>query len=129
MDDITNKDDVIKFVNSFYEKVKLDDLIGPIFNQRIELDNWPSHLDKLSGFWNTVLFGVPDYRGNPFSHHVDLNINTDHFDRWIQLFKKTIQSNFEGPKATEAMEKADKMRVMFESKLKHIRVNSNHSLF
>ena len=125
MEDIENKDDVAHFVQSFYSRVQKDDLIGPVFNQKIEQDNWPKHIEKLTGFWNTVLFGKQDYRGNPFAHHIDLNIGKPHFDRWIKLFTANVQENFEGPKASEAMMRAEKMRMMFESKLNYIQKNSD----
>lgn len=123
MRDISDKNDIVTFVNQFYTNVREDDIIGPIFNDNIGVDKWPEHLDKMYSFWNSILFGQVDYRGNPFSHHISLNIEKKHFDRWISLLKQTIQEGFSGEKADEVIERASKMRVMFELKLDRIRKN------
>ena len=125
MPDITSKEDIIYFVDQFYSAVKHDDMIGPIFNHKIGSDDWTKHLQRMYSFWNTVLFGEADYRGNPFSHHISLDIDKRHFDRWISLFTKTVQTHFEGPKADEVLWRAQKMRNMFEAKLREIRSNPN----
>ena len=64
--DIKDKKDIKVFIDAFYEKVRVDQTIGPIFISRIPDDNWPKHLERMYSFWNTVLFAKPDYRGNPF---------------------------------------------------------------
>lgn len=125
MPDISSKKDIEFFVDQFYSRVRTDEIIGPIFLKKIEDKNWPKHLTRMSGFWNTVLFGVPDYRGNPFSHHTSLGIHKIHFDRWILIFTKTLEETYEGPKADEVLERAGKMRLMFESKLEYLKSNPN----
>jgi len=121
MNDIKNKADIKIFVDRFYGKVRKDMLIGPIFNSKIAQARWPAHLEKMYGFWNTILFGKPEYRGNPFSHHIPLNIGKEHFDRWVLLLTTTISENFKGAKADEVVDRGNKMRLMFESKLEHLR--------
>jgi len=125
MHDIRSKKDITILVDNFYNKVRKDDLIGPIFSNRIGANSWKKHLSKMYSFWNTVLFGQADYRGNPFSHHINLNLSTEHFDRWISLFEESINNLFEGPKANETLERAHKMRKMFETKLNYIHSNPN----
>ena len=125
MTDIRDKDDVRVIVNAFYSEVRDDDMIGPVFGSRIAPERWPVHLEKMSSFWNTVLFGEPDYRGNPFPHHMGLNIDARHFERWITLFKSVVNKHFEGPKTDEAILRADNMKQLFESKLKYIADNPN----
>jgi len=126
MKDIETKDDIVVFVNAFYDQVRNDDTIGPIFNQKINTSHWPKHLEKMYSFWNTVLFGVAEYRGNPFSKHIPLKVDTKHFDNWILLFENAVRQNFSGPKAEEAIQRAHKMRLLFESKLKHLQSNPKH---
>lgn len=36
-------------VETFYGKIRDDELLGPIFNQRIA--DWPAHLARMKGFW------------------------------------------------------------------------------
>jgi len=125
MHDIETKEDIVCFVDHFYSLVKNDDLIGPIFLAKIGDDNWPKHLTRMHSFWNTVLFGKIEYRGNPFSHHISLGLEKVHFDRWILLFTQTIHLHFRGPKAEEVLQRANKMRIMFEAKLDAINSNPN----
>ena len=40
--DIKNLEDIKLLVDSFYTKVQKDNLIGPIFNEKIG-DQWPAH--------------------------------------------------------------------------------------
>ncbi len=123
MNDISDKKDVQLFVDAFYEKVRIDELIGPVFAAIIPNDNWGPHLERMYSFWNTVLFTVKDYHGNPFSKHRPLPIEKVHFDRWIELFSKTIDTHFEGPIADDAKNRAIKMGQLFLSKLEYLRDN------
>ncbi|GAB2977471.1 hypothetical protein GCM10027049_10760 [Mucilaginibacter puniceus] len=81
------------FVDDFYGKVRQDAVLGPIFDEAIQ-DNWGPHLEKMYAFWNAALFGVPGFRENPFAKHAPLKIGPVHFDRWLELFSKTIDENF-----------------------------------
>ena len=124
--DISDKEDIKVFVDAFYEKVRKDDLIGPVFAARVASPDWPAHLNRMYSFWNTVLFGKADYRGNPFARHASLPIHAEHFERWTQLFIQTIEGFFQGTKAEEAKYKANKMALMFQSKLEHLRSNGSY---
>jgi len=74
-------------VDRFYEKVRLDPEIGPIFNAAV--DDWPTHLAVLKNFWSTVLLGAGLYRGNPLATHLNLPLEPQHFRRWLALFAET----------------------------------------
>jgi len=124
MNDIQDKEDIKIFVDSFYKKVQIDDLLGPVFASKIPDGNWDKHLERMYSFWNTVLFAHRDYRGNPFSKHASLPIQAAHFERWINLLSTTIDENFEGEKAEEVKIRANKMGDLFQSKLEYIRANS-----
>lgn len=117
--DIKGLDDIILFVNQFYNKVQQDDLIGPIFNEVIQ--DWEPHLQKMYAFWNAVLFGVPGFTGNPFARHAPLSIEAKHFERWIQLFYQTIDTLFEGETAENTKKRAETMAIMFLTKLQAMR--------
>ena len=125
MPDIKDKRDIKVLIDAFYEKVRKDAKIGSVFAARIKDQEWPKHLEVMYSFWNTVLFAKNDYHGNPFSKHQSLPIYQEHFDQWVALFRQSINDHFEGPKANEAMERANKMALMFMSKLEHIRANSS----
>jgi hemoglobin len=118
-DEITSINEIVLLVDSFYNKVKKDDLIGPIFDKVVQ-DNWPKHLDKMYRFWETVLLNNHTYHGSPFAPHAKLPISAEHFDRWLKLFIETLDENFVGKKAKEAKWRAEKMAEMFQYKHKHI---------
>ncbi|GAA6766090.1 hypothetical protein AAFH68_20300 [Flavobacterium sp. CGRL1] len=63
--DISTLEDIKQMVDSFYANVRKDDLIGPIFNDKLQ-DRWEPHLQKMYGFWQTILFDVRAYSGTPF---------------------------------------------------------------
>jgi len=126
MKEISNKEDVKLFVDTFYNKVRIDPTIGPVFAAAIPSDDhWPAHLERMYSFWNTVLFAVRDYRGNPFAKHATLPIEARHFERWVALMTETIDEIFEGEKAEEVKMRASKMSLLFQSKLQYIRNNSS----
>ncbi|PKH51958.1 globin [Tenacibaculum sp. Bg11-29] len=110
--EIENRDDVYLLVSTFYNKLKKDDFIGPIFLKAIPEEKWESHLQKLTDFWETNLFFVRKFKGNPMKAHKDLDrnfnhsISQEHFGRWLQLWFETIESLFYGAKANDARERA-----------------------
>lgn len=119
---IININDVKLLVDSFYAKVKEDDLLAKIFDDVIK-DNWPFHLEKMYRFWQTILLDEHTYNGRPFVPHAKLPIDKIHFDRWLELFYLTVDENFVGEKAYEAKWRADKMAEMFLHKIKYYKNN------
>ena len=115
MKKIRDRTDVFLLVSSFYAQVRRDDLLAPIFNTHIAEDEWPHHLNKLTDFWVTNLFGVVCFKGNPMRVHqqVDQNLNytvqQKHFGRWLQIWFSTIDNLFEGQLAQRAKDSARRM--------------------
>eukprot|EP01038_Epipyxis_sp_PR26KG_P001891 gene1891-2670_t len=94
---IENLDDIRFLVDTFYTRVRADELIGPIFNERIG-ERWPEHLDKMYRFWQTILLEEHTYEGAPFRPHADLPVHLEHFERWVALFEENLLQHFEGDK-------------------------------
>jgi hemoglobin len=118
--DITTLEDIKTLVDAFYEKVRRDELLSPIFNERIQ-NRWPQHLEKMYSFWQTVLLNEQTYSGSPFPPHAQLPINHSHFEKWIELFISTIDELYKGDKSTEAKWRAGKMAEMFQNKIEYYR--------
>jgi hemoglobin len=114
--DILNLDDVKLLVNSFYGKVREDEILAGLFNNRIG-DRWPEHLEKMYRFWQTVLLGEHTYYGAPFVPHAQLPVQHMHFERWMELFNSTVDELFAGEKADEAKWRGKKMAEIFEMKI------------
>ena len=127
MKQIEHLDDIQLLVNTFYGKVREDELLGDIFNKVIQ-DNWEMHLGKMYTFWQTVLLQEYTYKGRPFPPHMKLPVEQQHFDRWLALFHETVDSLFTGEKAEEAKWRASKMAEMFYSKITYFRSRSTHPL-
>lgn len=116
MNDIENRGDVSKLVETFYAKIKEDQRLGPIFNKRLTSEDiWEQHLVKLTDFWETNLFQVIKFEGNPMKAHqetdkaVDYSINQEDFYQWLMLWNSTIDNLFLGNRANLAKEKARRM--------------------
>lgn len=123
MREIQNIEDIKLMVDSFYAKVRQDELIGPIFDEKIQ-DRWPEHLEKMYTFWETVLLRKHTYFGSPFPPHAKLPVDKEHFERWLELFMKNLDEHFTGEKAEEAYWRAEKMANMFNYKINYIRENN-----
>ena len=124
---IIQLDDIKLLVNSFYRKVREDELLAPIFNQRIG-NKWPQHLEKMYRFWQTVLLEEHTYYGSPFTPHAHLPVGQQHFDRWLELFNQTINEHFTGDKAEEARWRAGKMAEMFHHKIEYYKRGPNQPI-
>lgn len=120
--EILTLENIKLLVDTFYLKVQEDKLLAPVFEERIK-GNWDKHLDTMYRFWQTVLLGEHTYQGSPFIKHIDLPVDSDHFQRWISIFHKTVDDLFTGEKATEAKWRADRMAEMFMYKLDYIKNN------
>lgn len=111
--DIKNREDVFLLVSTFYSRVRANPEISHFFNETIK--DWPSHLEKLTDFWETNLFLVSKFRGNPMKAHkeVDNNFNNSieqkHFGEWLNLWFQTIDDLFEGERANIAKNRARNM--------------------
>lgn len=123
--EITIRADIELLVNEFYKSVQADEMIGPIFNGIIK-DKWPEHLSKMYSFWETILLGNHTYAGAPFLPHARLPLDEVHFERWLHLFRQTIDTYFDGAVAEDAKQRADKMAVLFLSKINYLKQNAQH---
>lgn len=111
--DIETREHVVLMVNRFYEKVKIDPLLGPVFSHV----DWPNHLPVMHNFWSSMLLGDRSYFGNPLQKHLPLEISAKHFERWLQLFKATIDELFAGDKAEETKMRAESIAAVFQFKM------------
>jgi hemoglobin len=123
MTDIANRQHIELLINAFYDKIRTDNLLGPVFNDIAGVD-WEHHLPKMYSFWEFILFGADGYQGHPLRPHLELNtyfrIEPLHFERWLQLFESTVNENFAGPKATEAISRAQGIGATWSHKIAYL---------
>jgi len=124
--DIETLDDVKLLVDSFYGKVREDDLLKDIFDNIIR-DKWPEHLEKMYRFWQTVLLGEHTYSGKPFIPHLKMPVDRLHFNRWLELFFETVDELFTGSKAELAKWQGNRMAEMFQLKINYFRENQSQN--
>jgi hemoglobin len=126
--DINNSGDIENLINAFYDEVKQDDVIGHIFHSIIGED-WSHHLPVMYRFWDMVLLGKQGYAGNPVRKHVEVDnrveLKQEHYNRWLQLWRTTIDSMFAGPRALEAKQRAELMMNLISMKVQASRDNKS----
>ena len=129
MADISERDDIRKLVHEFYDKVRANALLGPVFNNTIS--NWPSHLEHLTDFWESNLLFKKSYKGDPIKKHIDVDrahsqsINAMHFGVWINLWYETVDELFEGEVAQIAKNRARNMGTFIHLKIFEARKNTD----
>jgi hemoglobin len=96
-------------IDTFYQKVIVDPVIGFIFTEVIAL-SWEKHIPIMYAFWGSILLNKNSYSGNPMKKHIDLDkkihLTQEHFDRWLMLWEENVNLNFAGPIANEAISRA-----------------------
>jgi hemoglobin len=115
--DIASRTDIERLVNRFYERVRRDELLGPIFDDVARTD-WARHLPKMFDFWEGVLFGVAGFRGNPLAVHRELAgrvpLGDREFGRWLDLFHESVDALFSGPCAEGAKARAVRIAAVMQ---------------
>jgi hemoglobin len=115
--DLASRSEIIRLVDAFYDRVREDDLLGPIFNDVARVD-WTAHLPRMYDFWESVLFGEAVFKGNPLAVHIGLADRTPltsvHFERWLAIFGATVDELFEGPVANEAKARAARIAQVLQ---------------
>ena len=121
---IENRGDVEFLVHQFYSKIRADEEIGFYFD--IMIKDWDAHLEKLTDFWETNLFAVKKYSGNPNAVHNEVDahfegkITSNEFGIWLNHWFQTLDEHFEGENAKTLKSRARKMGTfLFMSMFEH----------
>lgn len=102
-------------VETFYERIRDDERLGPIFDVIIG-DNWEPHLAKMKDFWASVAFNAGRYSGKPVPQHMKLtNVTPEDFQIWLGLFRKTLEDTAPTPEVVPyLMEKAERIATSLQ---------------
>jgi hemoglobin len=115
--DITDRRDVMRLVDVFYDRLRDDEVLGPIFDDVAQVD-WTSHLPRMYDFWETLLFAAGTYKGDPLAAHRALArltpLTSAEFDRWVALFHATVDDLFTGPMADDAKARAARIATTLQ---------------
>ena len=101
-----------RLVHAFYDRVRDDALIGPIFTSRVH--DWDAHLARLCTFWSSVALMSGAYHGQPMMVHMPLPVDTAHFNRWLELFAATAHEVCPPAAAAHFLERAHRIADSLE---------------
>ncbi len=105
--------EISELVDTFYERVRRDESLGPIFNAIVP--DWPLHLATLKDFWSTVLLTSGRYKGDPMMTHLQLPLDPEHFTRWLALFAETAREVLPPPAADLVILKSERIAQNFQA--------------
>ncbi|MFG1452193.1 group III truncated hemoglobin [Xanthobacter sp. V2C-8] len=112
--DAPSEEAIRDLVYSFYDAVRADPLIGPVFDAKIAPDAWPAHLAKMCDFWSSVLRRSKRYDGRPLPPHLMLGpVGDTHFARWLSLFRPVARRVLDHEAAVRAIAHAERMAMSF----------------
>lgn len=121
--DIHGRAEIETLVNTFYERVRSDAVLGFIFD-KVAQTNWEAHLPKMYSFWETVMFRSGGFTGNPIAAHAKLvpltNMGREQFDRWLKLFRGTVDDLFAGEHADHIKNCAEDMANVIHARINHV---------
>ena len=101
-----SEDGIRQLVDAFYDKVRLDAELAPIFLRAIPGD-WEPHLARMYAFWSSVMLTTGRYKGNPVVKHLVIpGIQPHLFERWLALFNETCGELFDDGVSEEFRAKA-----------------------
>ena len=120
--DIENRQDLEALMVSFYSIAIADDVIGHYFTKIIPLD-LDKHIPVIVNFWETVIFDKAAYRGNVFGVHEHIHtlsiFEDKHFERWVILFKQSVDELYAGENAEKIKQRAESIATVMRIKLVH----------
>ncbi len=96
-----------ELVYNFYDKVRSDAMLGPIFATRIV--DWGPHLERMVAFWSSVALMTGRYHGAPVPKHAGLPVTPEHFERWLTLFRETAFQTCPPEGALHVIERAERI--------------------
>ena len=121
--DITGREDLVRLVTLFYEKLLKDDSINYLFIDVAKI-NLAHHLEVLVDFWENILFQKDSYRKNAMQPHMILHqkspLQKHHFETWLRNFNESIDELFEGENAFLAKEKALSIATVMQIKISQL---------
>ena len=103
---------IARLVDAFYDRVRVDPLIGPVFNDRIT--DWGPHLEQMRLFWSSVALMSGVYHGRPMPKHLPLPVDARHFDHWLELFEATAADVCPPAAAAHFIERARRIAESLE---------------
>lgn len=122
-----DEDKLTALVHGFYDKIRADPVLSPIFAARIS--DWGPHLERMVAFWSSVALMTGRYHGAPMTAHVGLPVEWVHFERWLSLFRETAVETCPPPGAAHVIERAERIARSLHAAIEGARRPGVPSLF
>src|SRR5690242_16273725 len=99
----------------FYEKIRRDNVLGPIFEEAIGL-HWAPHIERIIQFWLTATRLGRGYDGKDFmpAHLKHYSIDTSQIPMWLELFRETAIQECHPEGASVLIDIAERMAQTLE---------------
>jgi hemoglobin len=109
-ENIVSEESIATLVDRFYNRVRQDEILGPVFAEKIG-NEWEPHLETMRAFWSSLMLASGRYKGNPMMKHLLLmpRIGSEHFERWLIIWKQTTAELFPPATAEVFVSKAESM--------------------
>jgi len=118
--DLRNRADLAVLIEEFYTRAFADPFIGPIFTDVAKMD-LTHHLPIMCDFWESVLFDAGAYRRNALAMHAAIDarrpLTEAHFERWLVLWRQTVDDGFTGEVAERAKAQAERIAASIRRRL------------
>lgn len=112
--DDTTDAQIERLVREFYVKIRADDRLGPIFEQKLH-GRWEPHLLRMIDFWSSLILSSGHYSGRPLQKHLVLKmVQPNDFDIWLRLFRETALEIGGEDFAAIFMARANRIAVSFK---------------
>jgi hemoglobin len=105
--ELLDESSIASLIDRFYEKVRLDPLLGPVFNAIVH--DWDEHKLLLTSFWASVALRAGSYRGNPMAAHRPHPIRAEHFSHWLALWQETTHEVLNDESAARMCDYAERI--------------------
>ena len=80
---------VSELVERFYDSVREDAQLGPIFAKHVH--DWPMHLARMKNFWASIMIESGRFSGSPMQKHIAIGgLDAGHFNHWRSLWEKNV---------------------------------------
>lgn len=108
------RDAIQLVISNFYDDVRNDDLLSPIFTSKLG-GHWEAHVERLVLFWCNIILGTNEYKGSVYRKHMEISgVTKEHFVRWLQLFEKNAATHFPDEVFFEVMQVANRIATSLQ---------------
>ena len=113
--DLDSRDEILEMVTRQCADIVQDELLGPYFDFGAGHIDWKAHIGAVTDFWCHVLLYAPDYEIDVIEQHRSLHqhapFGPDLFDRWLDVFRATVDGGWVDPNAEPSQEAGNRNRV------------------